>query len=368
MSTNNRLRRIVPLLGATVAGLGLLGAGSAAAAPAPRVVGHVYEATNAAAGNAVQVFDRFADGRLVPRALVPTGGLGAGSSLGSQSGIAREGNLLFVVNAGDNTVSTLVITPGGLVVRGTTTSGGLRPVSVTVHGGLVYVLNHDSDTITGFRIGSGGRLVAVPGSTRPLTPNPAGGVTDAAQVAFSPDGDTLVVTEKASNAIDSFAVRLGRAGAAQSHPSAGQTPFGFEFDRRGDLLVSEAGTASASSYSLDRRGFRAISKAVGDTQAAACWLVVTRDARFAFVMNTGSGTVSSYSVSLDGHLTLLRAVAGTTGAGPAEASLSPDSRTLHVRERSGAIDSFTVGNDGALTAVGVVSGAPTSGTSGLATD
>lgn len=332
------------------------------------MAGHVDEATNAAAGNAVQVYDRAPDGRLTPRALVPTGGLGAGNSLGSQSGIARRGNLLFVVIAGDNTVSTLAITGGGLVVRGTTASGGTRPVSVTVHDGVVYVLNHDSDTITGFGIGPGSRLVAIPNSTRPLTPNPAGGLTDAAEVAFSPDGDTLVVTENASNAIDTFAVRLGRADAAQSHPSAGQTPFGFEFSRRGDLLVSEAGTASASSYSLDRRGLRVVSAAVGDTQAAACWLVVTGDARFAFVMNTGSGTVSSYSVSRDGHLTLLEAVAGTTGAGPAEASLSPDSRTLHVRERTGALNSFTVGDDGSLTAAGVALGAPTSGTSGLATD
>jgi 6-phosphogluconolactonase (cycloisomerase 2 family) len=332
------------------------------------VSGHVYEATNAAAGNAVQVFDRTADGRLVPTALVPTGGLGAGSSLGSQSGIARQGDLLFVVNAGDNTVSTLAITPGGLVVRGTTAAGGTRPVSVTVHGGVVYVLNHDSDTITGFLIGVGGRLVAIPDSTRPLTPNPAGGVTDAAEVAFSPDGQTLAVTEKAANTIDTFAVRAGRAGAAQSHPSAGRTPFGFEFDRRGDLLVSEAGTASASSYSLDRDGFRVVTAAVADTQAAACWLVVTGNSRYAFVMNTGSGTVSSYTASVDGHLALLKAVAGTTGAGPAEASLSPDSRTLHVRERTGALNSFTVGNDGSLTAVGVTSGAPTFGTSGLATD
>jgi hypothetical protein len=46
-------------------------------------------------------------------------------------------------------------------------------------------------------------LSPLPGSTRPLT----GGVAaDPAEVNFSPDGDFLIVTEKATNLIDTYTV------------------------------------------------------------------------------------------------------------------------------------------------------------------
>ena len=93
-----------------------------------------------------------------------------------------------------------------------------------------------------------GDLSPLPGSTRPLTPNPAGGITDAAQIQFTPDGSALLVTEKASNTLDTFAVRGGYAGTAVPHASAGTTPYGFDFDARGHAIVSEAASGSASSY------------------------------------------------------------------------------------------------------------------------
>ena len=109
----------------------------------------VFEATNAAAGNAIQVFDQAADGTLAVSALVPTGGLGTGNSLASQGGITRDGRTLLVVNGGDNTISSFVITRDGLSLRDVEASGGVRPVSVTVDDDVVYVLNVGSDSITG---------------------------------------------------------------------------------------------------------------------------------------------------------------------------------------------------------------------------
>src|SRR5262249_47292810 len=143
----------------------------------PHLRGLVFEATNAAAGNGVQVYLRGADGRLTAGPLVPTGGLGAGASLSSQGGIVRDGDRLLVVNAGDNTVSSLQITPFGLRLRDVAPSGGTRPVSVTVHGGLVYVLNAGSDSIAALRLDRDGDLHPVAGSSRPLS----GTGTNAAQ-------------------------------------------------------------------------------------------------------------------------------------------------------------------------------------------
>ncbi len=347
------------------------GVASATTAHHPRVVGHVYEATNAAAGNAIQVFDRTSDGALTATGSVPTGGLGAGVSLHSQNGVVREGNLLFVVNAGDNSVSTLAITDHGLVARDTISSGGVLPVSITATGGVAYVLNQTSDTVNGFRYTRSGHLSALPDSERSLTPNPAGGFTDAAQVSFTPDGSALVVTEKASNNIDTFAVRgSGRLGSAQSKAAAGTTPYGFDFDNNGHIIVSEAATGSASSYRLDRHVLNTISGAVSDTQAAACWLVVSRDGHTAYAVNAASATISSYRISHNGTLALSIAVAASTGtaSGPTDASVSADGRSLNVRLADGTVVSYQIAGNGDLSSAALAKGAVAIGSSGLATD
>jgi len=339
-------------------------AASAHGGPSHQRADHVYETTNASSGNAIQVFDRAADGRLTAAGLVATGGSGSGGSLHSQGGLVRQGDLLFAVNAGSATVAALQITDHGLVLRDTISTHGTLPVSVTARGGVGYVVNQGSDTITGFRYSSRGDLSPLPGSSRPLTPNPAGGITDAAQIQFTPDGSSLLVTEKASNTLDTFAVRGGYAGHAVPHAAAGTTPYGFDFDARGHAVVSEAASGSVSSYDVGRRGFGVISPAVSNTQAAACWLVVARG--YAYAVNAASGTVSSYTIAKDGSLTLKAAVAANTGAGGTDAALSADQHFLYVRMGGGLVSSWAVARDGSLTALGTTQGAPAFGTAGLA--
>ena len=342
----------------------LLPLAAADASPSP-VVGHVYEPTNAASGNAVNVFDRHADGSLIAAGSVATGGLGTGASLASQGAIARDGRLLFVVNAGDDTITALTTRGGSPTVTDRMSSGGHKPVSITVDDGVGYVLDHDSDTVVGFTYTSSGDLRPLAGSTRSLTPNPAGGLADAAQVAFTPNGRDLVVTERASNAIDTFPVRAGYAGQPTSHAAAGRVPYGFDFDRRGTLVVSEAATGSASSYDV-APGFRNLTEALADTQAAACWVVVSGD--YAWVVNAASASVSSYRIAGDGSLTLVDAVAASTGAGPTDAAVSPDGRSLHVRMSGGTVASYTIGRDGSLTPAGTSFDTATFGVGGLVAD
>ncbi len=351
------------LLAIASAGALLVGAAGGASAHERAVVGHVYEATNSASGNALAVFDRAADGSLQARGSVPTGGLGAGASLHSQGGVVRDGRVLFVVNAGDDTVSALVATGHGLVLRDRISTHGDFPVSVTVRNGVGYVLNQGSDTIRGFRYDSAGHLSTLPGSTRSLTANPAGGTTDAAQVSFTPDGRSLVVTEKAANTIDTFTVFGGYAGQARPHASAGTTPYGFDFDRRGHAIVSEAATGSASSYRV--RPFGTITGALANGQKAACWLVVARD--HAYVVNAASNSISSYRIARDGSLSLVAAVAATTAPGATDAAVSPDQRSLSVRLGDGSVASYRIASDGSLTSTGTAA-ATAFGTSGLAAD
>ncbi len=366
-----RLSRIVVPALFAVAAL-IVAAGPAVASGGN--AGVVYTLTNESAGNAVAVFDRAADGSLAPAGRVATGGLGSGGGLGSQGAIALEGRRLLAVNAGSNSVSLLQARGNGLVLRDTASSGGVRPISITSHGRLVYVLNEGDATapanIAGFRIWRG-RLFSLPGSSRPLSaaaPGPA-------QIEFSPDGRQLVVTEKETNLILTYHVGLfGYASGPTLTPSAGQTPFGFAFASRRHVIVSEAfgGAVDASvlsSYDLESNGTATpISPNVATTETAACWVVVTENGRYAYTTNTGSASVSGYAVGNDGSIALLDADGKTahTGAVPIDAALSQGSRFLYVLA-SGAhrIDGFRVNGDGSLDALGSVDGLP-AGSVGLA--
>jgi 6-phosphogluconolactonase len=341
---------------------------ASASADGDRARGAVYTLTNAASGNAVAVFDRAADGSLTPEGTVSTGGLGTGAGLGSQGALVLDGERLFAVNAGSNSISSLEVDGNDVELEDVASSGGVRPISLTVHGPLLYVLNAGDSTtpanITGFLVFRG-ELIPLPGSSRPLstaTPDPA-------QIEFAPDGRVLVVTEKATNRITTYRVFFGFASGPLAQPSAGETPFGFAFDQRGHLIVSEAfgGAPDASvlsSYGVSRTGeISAIDPNVATTETAACWVVVTKDGRFTYTTNTGSNSISGYAIGRDGDLTLLDADGRTavTGATPIDAALSHNSRFLYeLSSGAGEIGAFAVNSDGSLDPLGTVGGLPAS--------
>ncbi|MEA3186170.1 MAG: hypothetical protein QOJ74_2647, partial [Ilumatobacteraceae bacterium] len=181
------------------------------------------------------------------------------------------------------------------------------------------------------------------------------------------DGDALVVTEKATNKIDTFRVNgHGLVTSTTVTDSVGQVPYGFDIDRSDHVIVSEAATGSVSSYDLEHGHLANITGALVDTQAAPCWLIASANGRFAFTTNAASGTISSYRIGNDGSLTLLAAVAGTPGAGPTDVARSSDGRFIFVRVRNGDVATFAVGQDGSLTSLGTVTGATAIGSSGLA--
>src|SRR3989441_7544396 len=116
------------------------------------------------------------------------------------------------------------------------------PISVTVHGNVVYVLNtggaETNGNIAGYHINDG-QLSAIPGSVQPLS-----GVTAPAQISFNPTGTVLVVTEKSTSKIDTFLVNdQGLASAPNVQASSGGTPFGVEFTPSGALIVNETAGA-----------------------------------------------------------------------------------------------------------------------------
>jgi 6-phosphogluconolactonase len=357
---------IAPVL--VLAALGL-GAGGAMAASS---AGQVYTLTNSPAGNAVKAFDRAGDGSLTPDGEFGTGGTGTGTDLGNQGALVLDGGLLFAVNAGSDSISAFTVKRDALELVDTIASGGDQPISLTTHDGLLYVLNAGgAGNISGFEFSRDGDLSPLAASTRPLSgPGPG-----PAQVSFDPDGELLVVTEKNTNLIDTYQVDedSGLATGPNPQASAGATPFGFAFDKRGHLIVSEAfggapDASAVSSYEVDDGVIDPITPSAATTETAACWIVVTKNGRFTYTSNTGSASISGYRVGHEGDLTLLDADGrtGVSGPGPIDMALSRNSRFLFsLNSGDETISGFRVGADGSLTPIGGATGLP-DGANGLA--
>jgi 6-phosphogluconolactonase len=317
--------------------------------------GFVYVQTNDAEQNEVVVFGRKADGSLERMSGYLTGGKGSGEPhLPSQSSVVLADGRLFVTNAGSDDVTVFAVDGEGLRVVDRVASGGSAPRSVAVHGEWVYVLN----------------TAGVPSVARlggQMAPLPEG--SDPAQVAVTPDGRTLLVTDRASDSILAFAVGSdGSLGDIVTHQSSGATPYGFDVTDDGVLVVTEAagaqiGRASASSYKLGGPARIApVSGVVANTRSEVCWAVVSRDGRVVFVTNFGDGTISTYVIGADGELELREAVAATTVEGQPgirDEALSSDGQYLYaLHADTGRVFGWKVGADGELASVGSANGLP----------
>jgi len=325
----------------------------------------VFVQTDSTSGNDVVAYHRAADGALSPAGSYPTGGLGGvlGGSVvdhtASQGSLTYDPwhSLLYAVNAGSNTVSVFAVSGDHLALRQVLGSGGTFPVSVAVHGDLVYVVNAlDGGSLQGYRV-FGSFLVPLPGSSRALGLNPDASpqfTNTPGQVAFTPDGSRLIVTTKANgNDIDVFDVGFGgwlsAAPVVNSEP--GTVPFAITFDSHGHLVIAEAGTDALATFAISGRGTLTQLDAAGTGKAATCW--VAPAGSFLFASSAGSAAESGFTAAADGQLTLLGATA--TDAGTVDASAAAGGQFLYVQTGgAGIVDEYAVGSSGALTEIGSV--------------
>jgi 6-phosphogluconolactonase len=330
--------------------------------------GLVFTESNAVT-NQVLVYTHGGNGQLTFSAAYSTGGIGTSAGLGSQGAVtlSDNGEFLFAVDAGSNDVAVFKITGRTLRLVGRFASGGTTPISVTSSGHLLYTLNAGGNgNIAGFRIKGNGDLEPVTLSAAPLSSNASG----PAEISFSPSGNELIVTEKATNTIDTWPVFGDRPGPLFTTSSNGQTPFGFDFDRWGHLFASEAAGgapngSSASSYALGQAGWNIVTGSAPTNQTAACWAIVSPDGRFGYTANAGSGSISGFSIARSGALSLITpsGQTGITGAGshPVDMAFSRNAKFLYVLcNGNGTICQFRANNDGTLTSLGTASGIPAS--------
>ncbi len=358
-------RRSMILTAAVVAvGLAVGSAPNASASTGSDSHGAVFVQTNDLAHNAVIAYDRAANGHLTRAGTYATGGAGAVVAgavvdpLASQGSLTldRRHGLLFAVNAGSDTITVFGVDGSRLVRRQILPSHGDVPVSVSVVGNLVYVLNaRDGGSISGYRL-VGRNVEPLAGSTRALnlTPNTNPEFLQTpSEVAIAPDGQTVVVATKTHGTLLTFPLTNGgRPAASPVVTLSGTVPFALSFDPSGSLLVVDA-TGYASSYKVGRNGNLALVSQVGPTgQAAACWTVLVHGSLYA--ANAGSNSITAFK-DHRGQLTITDAVAATTGAGPIDMASSWNGRFIYqLTGGSGQINEYVRGAHGSLTMIGTV--------------
>jgi 6-phosphogluconolactonase (cycloisomerase 2 family) len=339
--------------------------------------GIVYAMDNAAEGNSVLVFGRDRSGRLhpIPQATARTGGAGGSNNapvdpLGSQNSLVYDAalDMLFAVNAGDNTVTVFRTGFAGVRLQRThrAPSGGLIPVSVAVSDRLLYVLNAGgSGAVSTFEIDRRGRLTSkgvlelglANASSLPFDQMMAPG-----QVGVDALARRLIVANKAGQellvaALDDAGIPVGPLMAT---PTPSPAPFAFGVTRFGAILVAEA-SGSVSALEPATETSLTVTDSVPTGQQATCWVVI-HPSSFAYVSNTASNTLSLLQYTRTGDLELLDDVAARTGGAPIDLTLAGEGRFLYaLNAATGQIVGFAINPmSGKLSRVETQGGLPAS--------
>lgn len=353
------------LVAGVLATLALAGSASAA--------NYVYTIDNDPMKNGVAVYERMADGSLQAVAGSPfmAGGKGlTGGDIDEQGAIRVAGEFVLAVNPGSDTIAVLRKGPGGklMPVAGSPfPSGGSTPLSLTVHGDLVYVANQaapfakpeGAPNLMGFRLAKDGKLSPIAGSKLAFAAGHG-----PAQVEFSPDGKAVAVTSgfqgETTSRVHAYKVladgTLKEGPGSPIAPKGASGTVGYSWSPESNrLYVSNFRGSAVTVFDVDREtaGIRQLGEAYPDNEQAACWTAISPDGKMLYVANFVSNSVSAYKVQPDGKLTLL----GTAKRRGAPAT--PDTKDVEVSRDgkylyavgSGAkqITVFAIGADGMVT-------------------
>jgi 6-phosphogluconolactonase (cycloisomerase 2 family) len=313
----------------------------------------VYTLDNDSERNSVAVYRRGADGSLMPLVGSPfnAGGRGlTGGDIDEQGAIRSVGKFILAVNPGSNSIAVLEKTSRGLLhVEGSPfPSGGSTPLSLAVHGDLVFVANQAAEfanptsapNLVGFRLTNTGALNQIPGAKAefPKSMGPA-------QVELSADGRVLVATagfqsdEGDGSRIYSFQVtpegKLIAGPGSPLKPEGATGTVGFSLSPAGDMaFVSTFKASGVTSFAIDpsTAAIKQVGLPVSNDQRAACWTEITKDGKTLYVGNFVSNSISVYSVLPGGKLRLLGSIPrrGATNKDTKDIALSPRGDYLYA--------------------------------------
>jgi 6-phosphogluconolactonase (cycloisomerase 2 family) len=337
-----------------------------------KATGALFVMSNSASRNEVISYRRAADGSLQEARRFFTGGRGSGGNndpLGSQGSLTlnEDHTLLFAVNAGSSELSVFQVHGSDLLLLDKQPSGGSEPVAIAQHGRIVYVLNAGgSSNVVGFRTTADGKLRRIDKSLNFLSTNTSG----ASSLAFSPNGQVLVVTERVTNTIDVFGVLgNGKLSPLAVNPGVGPGTFSVTFAPNGAALVAETGpsggqNASAiSSFAISAAGsISPITGSVPTLGAATCWNAVTPNGKWVYTSNASTSTISGFSIGIDGSLNPLPGTlvgSNPIGATNLDIAITADGKYLYsLDSKIGTISIFSIQADGTLSNLGTTGDLP----------
>lgn len=341
-------------------------------------IGMVFAMTNNIE-NSVVALVRNSNGTLSFHNVYMTRGNGTGvqtvDPLGSQGSLilSRNGLFLFAVNAGNSSISSFYVCQDRLELVDVVPSGGIFPNSLASFDNLLYVTNAgdsaNPSNVTGFCVEADGRLRRICNSTAPLSSANA----QPGCIVFDHCGHKLIVSEKGTNKISVFQVLSnGTLSGPVANRSNGSEPFGSAALDNSILLVTEAATNALSSYAVKENGvLDVISGSVLNHQSATCWVSVEPRERYAYTSNAGSGTITEYSIACRGRLSVIDSIPSVPqGMGaPIDNGIDRTGRYFYVLNgKEGSVSAFKIEENGCLVLLQVFTDTnlPMTGAQGLA--
>ncbi|MDQ2778917.1 MAG: lactonase family protein [Pseudomonadota bacterium] len=348
--------------------------------------------------NSILAYARAADGSLTPLEGSPflTSGKGLNNPTAAKLGpndkdypllASRDKKRLFAVNSGSNTIAVFDIGDNGRLrqIEGSPfPSGGRSPVSLTIAGTRLYVVNSNGDAdqlpnadapnYTGFDIADDGKLTPIPGSTVSTV---KGGYPS--QVLASNDGTLLFgldflapAAQPGVGSVHAFKINSNGtltqpAGSPYALPAGPMPPLPLGMNQhpsRNILYVGYVTRKQIGVYTFDgQTGALTFVRTVPNSGTEICWIRPTANGARIYTVNNIDNSVSFYDNSdplqpvekqhlllkLPGPLFLndrgpdsFMQVTST----PYEPALAPDEKFLYVvGNRANALDnSVTTGN------------------------
>jgi 6-phosphogluconolactonase len=300
------------------------------------------------------------NGLLTSLGVFPTGGKGGriAAVAASQNALVTDGEFLYAVNPGSNTISAFEIEADGRLklVGAPVPSGGVFPIALALKKGLLYVGNANSPNYTGFTV-KDGVLTALPNSTVTLQKG-----DQSADLLFNSAGDLLIGTRGSGGAIDAFRVSakglLTRAAEVRDQAGVVGAAFNPAFPQ---VLVATLSDAPAvSSFLVSPQGqLKAVDKVVTQALVDPCWVVFSRDGLTAWAANFYTSTISQFSVGSNGKIAL-QGVYSSADIGYGSSDLALDSsgqylyQLLDVTPKINILKVTGEATNGGLRSVGVV--------------
>jgi len=268
--------------------------------------------------NMLSIFSGDSNGMITYVSQVSTQGNGVpstGPGLQSQHSIVVYNNYIFAVNPSSNTLSMFGISsadPTSVTLLGTPQpTGGDWPLSVSASGNTACVVNSGATNgLRCFSFSSAG-LSVIAGSDRFFNLNlttPPVSHTGPAQISFSPDGNSLLVSVKSQPPMMVYSISSsgvpGMTPAVASNK--GNVPFGFAFDIDGTVVLTDPAptgsygglmlltVSNTPSVTYDLSQYFLLTG-----EYSACWCAMSTQTTHFYAANAASYSISEVSRSGD---------------------------------------------------------------------